>query len=229
LVSLLFLPVTVSGALMLYGILALRVAVTAPVVAQPRCSGTGFPTGRRSSGALAACGLAALLLAAGIAYLRKDMAYAGIDAAVKAHRFAEMAQAYRNAADAWFPAQGEDLWASRQFATIAPQLDPQTSAQAWAFAAEAAAAAERTSDEQADAAYQSALVAISTNHAEQAETKLRLAIEYAPTWYKSHLLLAQLLHFTGHDAESRNEAKAAINFAGSRGPGVAQALRELGL
>jgi hypothetical protein len=178
---------------------------------------------------LAACGLAALLLAAGIGYLRKDMAYAGIDAAVKAHRFAETAQAYRTAADTWFPAPGEDLWASRQFAAIARELDPQTAAQAWAFAAEAAAMAERTSDDRADAAYQSALVAISTNHAGQAETKLRIAIEQAPTWYKSHLLLAQLLHFTGHDADSKTEAKAALDFAGPRRPGVEQALRELGL
>jgi hypothetical protein len=222
LVSLLFLPVTISGALMLYGILGLLVAVTAPVGVQSR--GT-VPALVKP----AACGLAVLLLAAGIAYLRKDMAYARIDAAVKAHRFADMAQTYRSAADAWFPAPGEDLWASRQFAAIARELDPQTAAQAWALAAEAAAMAERTSDDQADAAYQSALVAISTNHAAQAETKLHVAIEYAPTWYKSHLLLAQLLHFTGHDAEAKNEAKAALDFAGSRGPGVEQALRELGL
>jgi hypothetical protein len=222
LVSLLFLPVTISGALMLYGILALLVAVTPPVVVHPHGSVPGLVKA-------AACGLAVLLLVAGIAYLRKDVAYAGIDAAVKAHRFAEMAYAYRTAADAWFPAPGEDLWASRQFATIARELDPHTAAQAWALAAEAAAMAGRTSDEQADAAYQSALVAISTNRAEQAESQLRMAIEYAPTWYKSHLLLAQLLHFTGHAAESKNEAKAALDFAGSRGPGVTQALHELGL
>ena len=96
------------------------------------------------------------------------------------------------------------------------------------LAAEAAARAERTSDDQADAAYQSALAAISTNHAEQAEMKLRLAIEYAHAWYKSHLLLAQLLHFTGHDAASKSEAKAALDFAGERMPEVAQALRDLG-
>jgi hypothetical protein len=222
LVSLLFLPVTISGGLMLYGILGLLVAATAPVGVQPRGAVPGLVK-------LAACGLAALLLAAGIGYLRKDMAYAGIDAAVKAHRFAETAQAYRTAADTWFPAPGEDLWASRQFAAIARELDPQTAAQAWALAAEAAAMAERTSDDRADAAYQSALVAISTNHAEPAETKLRMSIDRAPTWYKSHLLLAQLLHFTGHVAESKTEAKAALDFAGPRRPDVEQALRQLGL
>jgi hypothetical protein len=222
LVSLLFLPVTISGALMLYGILGLLVAVTATAGVQPRGAVPGLVK-------LAACGLAALLLAAGIAYLRKDMAYTGIDAAVKAHRFAEMAHAYRTMADGLFPGPGDDLWASRQFAAIARELDPQTAAEAWALAAEAAAMAERTSDDQADAAYQSALVAISTNHAEQAESKLRMSIERAPTWYKSHLLLAQLLHFTGHDAESKTEAKAALDFAGSRRPGVEQALSQLGL
>jgi hypothetical protein len=34
---------------------------------------------------------------------------------------------------------------------------------------------------------------------------------------------------TGHDAESKYEAKAALNFAGLRRPAVAQALPELGL
>ncbi len=227
LVSLLFLPVTISGGLMLYGILGLLVAVTAGAGVQRRTTFPGLV--KPAACGLAALLLAALLLAAAIAYLRKDMAYAGIDAAVKAHRFAEMAQAYRTAADAWFPAPGEDLWASRQFAAIARELDPQTAAQAWTLAAEAAAMAERTSEDQADAAFQSALVAIATNRAEQAGVKLRLAIEQAPTWYKSHLLLAQLLHFTGHDAEAKNEAKAALDFAGARRPGVEQALRELGL
>ena len=53
---------------------------------------------------------------------------------------------------------------------------------------------------------QCALVAISKKHAEQPCVKLRLAIESARTWYKSHLLPAQLLHFTGHYAASKYEA-----------------------
>jgi O-antigen ligase len=222
LVSLLFLPVTISGGLMLYGMLGLLASVRAPI-SQPRR--VTVPTFMK----LTACSLAVVLVAAAFAYLRQDMSYARMGAAVKEHRFAEITPAYRAATSIWFPAAGEDLWASRQFAGITTQLDPPAAAQAWALAGEAAALAERTGDNRADAAYQSALVAISTNHAKQAEMKLRKAIEYAPTTYKPHLLMAQLLFFTGRKAESSTQANAALDYAGSQRPRVVQALRELGI
>jgi hypothetical protein len=57
---------------------------------------------------------------------------------------------------------------------------------------------------------------------------MRTAVEYAPAWQIA-LLPAQLFHVTGHDAESQNEAKAALRFAGSPRSDAAQALRELRL
>jgi O-antigen ligase len=216
-VSLQFLTVTISGALMLYGAMALLVASQTPVGVWAYRPPAWFVK-------VAACGLALFLTAAGAAYLRKEMAYAGVANTAKTDRFEDMAQAYRTAADSWFPAPGDDLWCSRQFAAKARHSDGPTAARAWALAAEASATAENTSDNQADAAYQSALIAIGTNHAEKAEPALRRAIEYAPNWYKPHLLLAQLLHFTGLVAGSKTEAQRALDLAGSMRPSVERAL-----
>jgi O-antigen ligase len=215
-VSLLFLSVTIPGALMLYG--------TAALLAASRIA-AGETTGRPASrtGLAIASGLALILVVASVAYARKDLAYSGI---THAATFDEMAQAYQASAQPWLPPPGEDLWCSRQFAAIAPKTGGALAAKAWALAAEAAARAEATGEDRADAAYQSALLAIGANQPQPAEQKIRQAIEDAPNWYKPHFLLAELLYFTGRTTESKDEAARAISLAGSMQASVEQTLRE---
>jgi hypothetical protein len=213
----------IAGGLMLYGMLGLFVACqreTERDAVEPQISPPGWAT--------ALCyGLALLLLAAGIAYLRKDSAYADmVDAAATGH-FERMAAAYSTTSTAWFPVSGDDLWASREFATIARRSDPTTASRAWTLAAAAAARAESTGSGKAEAVYQFALLAIGANQAQLAEFKLRQALEYAPMWYRPHLLLAQLLHYMGREAESKDEAARALDLSGSAGSSVEQTLRTL--
>ena len=207
---------------MLLGTLALLVAVRSPVVAAtPR----PMPWVLRTT----ACVLTAILTLLAAAYFHKDAVYSTITNAAFAGRFDEMSEAYRRTAATWFPTAGEDLWCSRVFAAFARAGKVPAPADAWTLAAEAAARAEATSDNQAEAAFQFALVAIGTNHAPQAEFELRKAIAAAPTWYKPHLLLAQFLHFTGRGEEAQSEARTAIDLAGTMRQSAEQTLLQLGL
>jgi hypothetical protein len=219
LASLFFISVTISGALMLFVLPGLHV-------------GASIPSGNRHSNErppsvvrpIAWC-LAALLLTASFLYLRKDMAYADLKQAAAGHSFHEMAEAYRRSTDSAFPSAGDDLWCSRQFASIARELGPPDSAAAWQLAIEAAARAEQTGDAHAEAAYQAALLAIGLNRAEPAASALRRAIALAPTWYKPHLLLAQLLRYIGPATAAESEARTALDLAGAMRPTVEAALR----
>jgi Tfp pilus assembly protein PilF len=96
--------------------------------------------------------------------------------------------------------------------------------QAWTAAAAASARAERTNDDVAAALFQSALLAIGRNDAAAAESKLRETVAAAPYWYKPHLLLAQLVRFSGRTAESGAEARLALDLAGESRAAVEKAL-----
>jgi O-antigen ligase len=207
-VSLLFIPVTISGALLLWTTVALMVAEGC----EPGAAG------RRASGKprmqAMLVGPALLLCAAAAAYLVKDRGFAEINDALTARSYERANAAYLSAAGMWFPAPGDDLWASRQFATAALSLSAEKARGARAAAAAARARAELTSDTRADAAYQSALLAFGSNDAAAGERKLRDAVRAAPNWYKPHLLLAQLYQATGREAEQDTELRLTLELAG---------------
>jgi len=218
-VSFLFIPIAISGALMLYGLLAFIVASRNTM--SPAAPGPAVRYAKPVAG-----GLAVILLAAAGAYLRQDMAYARIAKALKTSALGDMTDAYEVAAQAWFPQPGEDLWCSRQFATLARATQGALPARAWAAAEAASTRAEWAGDDRADADYQSGLLALGANNPTRAEQTLRQAIQDAPTWYKPRLLLAQLLRFTGRIAESQTEGQRALDLAGPMRANVEQALRE---
>jgi hypothetical protein len=220
--SLLLITVTISGGLMLIGTVALLIGASTPLPAEPdRLGGRAA----RPLGAL----LAVLLAGLALAYLRKDAAYGSVTDDVYAGRRSEMAVNYRYAAAILFPAAGEDLWCSRLFATVARAAGGPASDEAWTLAAEAAARSEGTADNQAEAAFQFALVAIGTNHGAQGEFELRRAIAYARTWYKPHMMLAQYLHFVGRQVEAQAEARLALDLAGTMRKQAEQTLLQVGL
>lgn len=220
LASLFFISITICGALMLFVLPGLFVSGTSKRNDVHRTNPPrwlNFP----------AWGLAALFIVAAVLCLGKDTAYAGLKRAASEHRFEEMASAYRRSLAFAFPTAGDDLWCSREFAGIARELPPALASQAWPLAAEAAAQEERFGDWRADAAYQSALIAIAMNRAEPAAAALQRAIAYAPNWYKPHLLLAQLLRYTGQPAVAKSEAAAALDLSGKERPSVEQTLASL--
>jgi hypothetical protein len=218
LVSLFFISITICGSLMLFVLPGwfIGAGISTP--------GDSRPMPPRAV-KLAAWGFVGLFLFAALLFLKKDAAYADLNRAAIGHRFDEMAITYQRSVEFAFPAAGEDLWCSRRFATIARGLSPPSSAAAWSLAEEASARAERFGDERAEAAYQSALLAIGMNQAQPAVAALRRAIAWAPNWYKPHLLFAQLLHYLGLSSEAQAEAAAALDLSGDLRSTVELSLR----
>ena len=212
-VCLLFLTVTIPGALMLYLAAGWLVALSAT-----KDGLAAAPPGTAISAAALALALA--LLVAASAYLRQDLAYTEIGSGAPAR----MLSAFRTLTSMRFPASGDDLWASRQFAARARASAGEDAAQAWTASAAASTRAERTDDNAAAAAFQSALLAIGRNDAAGAEARLRDAVSAAPHWYKPHLLLSQLVRFSGRIAESDAEARLALDLAGESHGVVEKAL-----
>ena len=81
-------------------------------------------------------------------------------------------------------------------------------------ATEAAERAALRADERQAACYNLAVVYGLQNDAPRAEAALRRAIEVAPSWYKPHWMLAQLLQVTGHPQEAILEAERATRLNG---------------
>jgi hypothetical protein len=204
---LLFIPLTIPGALMLYLAAAMLTAARVDRPAAPASAG-------RPVRVVAAATAVMLVLAAG-AYWRQDVGYRRIQASARAGAANEMAQGWESIAAMSFPGAGDDLSCSRTLA----------SAHAWKLASAASAKAERSSDDVADAAYQSALLALSVNDPVAGERKLRETLDSAPNWYKPHLLLGQLLRLLGRPAESDVEIGRALRLAGVRRAEVEKTLQ----
>lgn len=219
LVSLLFTTVTITGALMLYLVVALIVATEIPVPGEAAWSGTGKLL------RVAATVTAAVLLSAACAYYVRDRVFAAVAGAMRTYTVDAALKSCETAAGFWFPGPGDDLWCSRQLAFAAGSHMGAKKSALWKGAANSSARAERTSDEKADAVFQSALLAVAVNDPLNGERKLREAIRVAPTWYKPHLLLAQLLQAAGRHADAAREAERTLDLAGPLRADVERALQ----
>jgi hypothetical protein len=133
-------------------------------------------------------------------------------------------QVYEAAVRIPFPRSSRDLWYSHLLAQSAVRSDHDSAASAWRLAASASARAEAYSDEPAAACYQSALLLIPAGEVAQAEKKLRESIGFAPSWYRPHLFLAQILKLTGRAAEGEQQGQIALRTAGAFEPRVREAL-----
>ncbi|MCU1238735.1 MAG: O-antigen polymerase [Candidatus Solibacter sp.] len=223
LASLAFLTTTVCGGLVLYGIIGLLVGTGVP----DRTPSTNVSGARETlppfAGTAAGYLALAFFLAAG-AYLIQDLSQQAVADGLLARDPDAMERSYR-ASNLWFPQPADDLWSSRQFAALARASAGNAVPRAWAIAAEASKRAEHTSDNLADAAYQSAVLAFSANQAAEGEQKLRVAMRAAPTWYKPHLLMAQYLQAVGRAPEAEPEIASALDLCGGLRVQVEKILR----
>ena len=120
-----------------------------------------------------------------------------------------------------------DLWYSRTMASAAP--DPSGSVNPVALA-EATRAAERACAQSAtphNACYSLAAFYALRNDIPRTEASLRLAIEAAPTWYKAHWMLAQVLHESGRLEEASREATRAMELNGGKDAEVTETWERL--
>ena len=85
----------------------------------------------------------------------------------------------------------------------------------------AASEATRRSEERPNAYYNLAAFHAVQNDFAGTEQSLRSAIEWAPYWYKSHWMLAQVLQQAGRFPEAAAEARRASELDGGQHPEVA--------
>jgi O-antigen ligase len=137
----------------------------------------------------------------------------------------ELAQsAYESACRFSFPGPAQDEWYSELMARYAFQSAGADGPTAWMWARQASARAETHSEESASAFYQSGLLALIAGNDDLAERKLRLAILQWPTWYRPHLLLAQVFLRSGRAAQAASEGRTALSLSGRFEPRVREAL-----
>lgn len=162
---------------------------------------------------------AAVFIATALMLAMPDAVYTGLADAV-ARNDATDAEALLDSASHWsfgLPLAGNELYASRQLATLARSASsPARASQLWHLAAKASADAERAGEERASAAFQAALLAASVNDGPGAETATKRAIALAPNWYRPHLFLSQILQAFGRIQEATAEQQRAIALAGDR-------------
>jgi hypothetical protein len=87
-----------------------------------------------------------------------------------------------------------------------------------------AAFAPQTADDPQNALLNLAALQAVSGDAATVEATLHRAIEAAPSWYKPHWLLAQVLEREGRSGEARVEAQAAVDRDGGKHPEVRQTL-----
>lgn len=168
---------------------------------------------------------AVLVAAIGGVYVIQDFYFAStarrlaegdLDGAVESYGFARA-----------LPLPGEELWCSRQLAILARASQGGRRNALLLAAKQASADAERGTEENFYAYYQSAVLAMVRGDFGETETKLRQSIALAPRWYRPHAMLASVLIEQGRPKESEQEAKLALEYAGSHQDEIRLALRKI--
>jgi O-antigen ligase len=168
---------------------------------------------------------AVLVAAVGSVYVIQDFYFAStarrlaegdLDGAVESYGIARA-----------FPLPGEELWCSRQLAILARSSQGGRRNSLLMAAKRASADAERGTEENFYAYYQSGILATVSGDFGEAETKLRQSIALAPSWYRPHAMLASVLMEQGRTEPSEQEAKLALEYAGSHQDEIRLALRKI--
>jgi O-antigen ligase len=212
LVSLQFIPLTVPIALCLCCLAGAQIALCCPALVEAQGS-LWLPR-------FTLAPIVAILAIAGVSYAVQDFEFASAGRSLKNGDLPGAISAYRRAHALPFPRPGDDLWLSRQFslfrqsAAASPHPSCVVSLTASAMAMVASASAERHSDEPFLALYQSALLAIESGDSAKGAAKLRDVIRRAPTWFKPHFVLSQLLIVNNQLDDGAAETAKAARLAG---------------
>jgi O-antigen ligase len=205
-VALQFNPLAVPVAVLLYSLVAILIASQCP---------SGQTTSWRWTPITRVAAAAGIMLvsAAATLYAVEDSTFADLGKKLARGELARVPDEYRFVSRLPFPKPGQDLWLSQRLASLAESA-PGNTGWALSLARQASAVAEQSSEEPFNAFYQSALLALASNDPKEAEKKLRMLLQKAPTWYKPRLLLAQLLLSSGRYTEGIEEGKRAADVAG---------------
>jgi hypothetical protein len=121
-----------------------------------------------------------------------------------------------------------DIWYSNQMAAQALKApDIIQKLTAWQQALESGNRAAITADDPHNAWYQLSSLYARENQFELTERALRNAIASSPNWFKPHWTLAQVLMRRGRREEAEAEAKLAVDLNGGKNPEVARTLGQI--
>jgi hypothetical protein len=116
-----------------------------------------------------------------------------------------------------WPGASADLWYSRRLAQIAgTSAQPIIRVQALQQAGLAAQRATQTTEAAFSAYYSLAAFYARKNDFVHTEESLRAAISYAPNWFKTHWMLAQVLQAASRLKEAEMEAALAVALDGGK-------------
>jgi O-antigen ligase len=122
-----------------------------------------------------------------------------------------------------------DLYASRAFARVyRTERQVKGKLQAWGEAVRAGDRAIISAEDRQNAFFNRAGLCAQQEDAAGAERNLRMAVHEAPTWFKPHWILAQLLARTGRPVEAREEARLAMLYYAGKDEEVVSTWRALG-
>lgn len=177
--------------------------------------------------AAAAC-CAAIFVFFGLRLLMAESALAATRRDLDANLVGDAADRFAEYQDWRWPGASADLWYSRRLAQIAGSRAPRVvRAQAFQQAGVAAQRATRSTEAAFNAYYNLAAFYARQNDFVRTEQSLRTAISYAPNWFKTHWMLAQVLQAAGRLKEAETEAAIAASLDGGKHAEVTGTLQQI--
>jgi len=175
------------------------------------------PAGRRWPRMAAAVACAAVLVVFAVRLTMAETALATVRRDLDSGLFGDAANRFAEYERWRWPGAGADLWYSRRLAQIAGSNAPRAvRLQAFQQAGLAAQRATQTTEAAFNAYYNLASFYARTNDFPRTEQSLRTAISFAPNWFKTHWMLAQVLEAASRLKEAETEAATAVALDGGK-------------
>jgi len=180
-----------------------------------------WPVSRRWPRVAAAACCAGVLIVFGVRLTMAETVLAAARRSLDAVLVSDAANRYAQYEHWRWPGPSADLWYSRRLAQIAgSNAERMIRIQALQQAGLAAQGATQTTEAAFNAYYNLAAFYARQNDFVRTEQSLRTAISYAPNWFKTHWMLAQVLQAALRLKEAESEAATAVALDGGKHPEV---------
>ena len=156
-----------------------------------------------------------------------DFALAHVKKEIEQRHVTNAIKDYQSARKWKLPGASSDLWYSRAMAEASRATVLTEQSLAWEGALAAARRAIETAEDRHNAYYNLAVLSALNENSVEAEINLRLAIDWAPNWFKPHWMLARILKLKGDRAAAAAEAAQAQALNGGKDPEVSESLRDV--
>src|SRR5580658_5840445 len=217
---------TLPTALGYYAAIAMLVSLSVGAALPSRPAGRRWPRlALALTGALCCAGVWTVF---GVRLAMAESALAMVRRDLDANLVGEAANRYTEYERWRWPGASADLWYSRRLAQIAGSNSERVvRIQAFQQAGLAAQHATQTTEAAFNAYYNLAAFYARRNDFPRTEQTLRAAISYAPNWFKTHWMLAQVLQAAGRLREADAEAATAVALDGGKHPEVTGTLEHI--